>query len=64
MKTVGQMQAFFGNGDQHVSAYRNPDLRLDRVLVGAIKRLDAQVLLDPFEQLGDILPINISHVRS
>lgn len=54
MKTVGQMQAFFGYGDQHVSADRNPDLRLDRVLVGAIKRLDAQVLLDPFEKQFDL----------
>jgi hypothetical protein len=48
MKADGQMQAFLGNGDQHVSADCNPDLRLDRVLVGAIKRLDSQVLLDPF----------------
>ena len=54
MKTVGQMQAFLGNGDQHVSADCNPDLRLDRVLVGAIKRLDAQVLLDPFEEQLDL----------
>ena len=54
MKTVGQMQAFLGNGDQHVSADRDPDLRLDRVLVGAIKRLDAQVLLDPFEKQFDL----------
>jgi hypothetical protein len=29
-------------------------LRLDRVLVGAIKRLDAQVLLDPFEKQLDL----------
>ena len=29
MKTVGQMQTFLGNRDQHVSADRNPDLRLD-----------------------------------
>ena len=54
MKAVGQMQAFLGNGDQHVSADCNPDLRLDRVLVGAIKRLDAQVLLDPFEKQFDL----------
>ena len=54
MKTVGQMQAFLGNGDQHVCADRDPDLRLDRVLVGAIKRLDAQVLLDPFEEQLDL----------
>ena len=50
MKTIWQMQAFLSNGDQHVSADRDPDLRFDSVLVGAIKRLDAQVLLDPFEK--------------
>ena len=54
MKAVGQVQAFLGNGDQHVSADCNPDLRLDRVLVGAIKRLDAQMLLDPFEKQLDL----------
>jgi hypothetical protein len=45
MKTVGQMQAFLGNGDQDVSADRNPNLRLDSVLGGSEKRLDPQVLL-------------------
>jgi hypothetical protein len=54
MKTVGQVQAFLGNGDQHVGADCDPDLRLDRVLVGAIKRLDAQMLLDPFEKQFDL----------
>jgi hypothetical protein len=29
-----------------------------RVLAGAEKDFDAQVLLDPFEELNDILPIN------
>ena len=42
-----------GNGDQHIGANRNPDLRLHGVLAGAQKCLDAQVLRDPFEeQLG------------
>ena len=54
MKTVRQMQAFLSNGDQHVSADGDPDLRLDSILVGAIKRLDAQVLLDPFEKQLDL----------
>ena len=54
MKTVGQMQTFLSNCDQHVSADRDPDLRFDRVLVGAIKRLDAKVLLDPFEKQFDL----------
>jgi len=63
MKTVGQMQAFLGNGDQHVGADCDPDLRLDRVLVGAIKRLDAQMLLDPFEKQFD-LPALAIQVRN
>lgn len=59
MKTIGQMQSFLGNGDQHVCADRDPELRLDRVLVGAIKRLDAQVLLDPFEEQFDLPALSI-----
>jgi len=59
MKTIGQMQSFLGNGDQHVSADGDPDLRFDRVLVGAIKRLDAQVLLDPFEEQFDLPALSI-----
>jgi len=54
MKAFWQTQAFLGDGDQHVSADCNPDLRLDRVLVGAIKRLDAQVLLYPFKKQFDL----------
>jgi hypothetical protein len=54
MKTIGQMQAFLGNGDQHISADRDPDLRLDRVLGGSEKRLDPQMLLDPFEEQLDL----------
>ena len=54
MKTVGKMQTFLSNCDQHVSADRDPDLRFDRVLVGAIKRLDSQVLLYPFEEQLDL----------
>jgi hypothetical protein len=34
-------------------------LGFDGVLAGAVERLDSQVLLDPLEQQGDILPINI-----
>jgi len=54
MKAIGQMQAFLDNGDKHVSPDRDPDLRPDRILVGVIKRLDAQVLLDPFEKQFDL----------
>jgi len=44
LKTVVQMQAFAGNGNEHVLAVRDPDLYLDLVLVGAIKRLNAELL--------------------
>jgi hypothetical protein len=33
-------------------------LGLHRVFAQAVKSLDPQMLLDPFEQLSDILPIN------
>ncbi len=58
------MKLLLDDGDQHVGGYGTPDLRLHGVLAGAQESLDAQVLLDPLEQLGDILPINISRVRS
>ena len=53
------MQLLFDDGDQHVRGAGAPYLRLHGVLAGAEKALDAKVLLDPFEQQGDILPINI-----
>ena len=59
METIGQMQTFLSNCDQHVGADCDPDLRLDLVLVGAIKRLDAQVLLDPFEEQFDLPALSI-----
>ena len=45
-----QKQTFLRNGDQQVGRYGNQDLRLDGVLAGADEHLDAQVLLDPFEE--------------
>ena len=46
-----KMQTFLRNRDQQVRANGNPDLRLHGVLAGAEEHLDAQVLLDPFEEL-------------
>ena len=54
-----KMQAFLCNGDQHIGAHRNPDLRLHCVLAGAQKRLDAQVLLDPFEEQLDLPALTV-----
>ena len=59
-----QHRALLDNGDQHVGCYGNPYLRLHGVLADAEEGLDAQVLLDPFEERGAILPVNISRVRS
>lgn len=44
------MKALLDDGNQHVSAHCNPDLRLHRVLAGAQAFLDVQVLLDPFKK--------------
>ena len=44
------MQFFFDDGNQHVSGHGAPDLRLNRILARAQKVLDAQMLLDPFEE--------------
>jgi len=40
--------------DEDVGGDGNPDLGLDGVLGGPIERLDAQVLLDPFEEEFDL----------
>ena len=45
-----KMQTFLCNGDQQVGGYGNPDLRLHRVFAGTKEHLDAQMLLDPFEE--------------
>jgi hypothetical protein len=52
---MGQDCALFDDGDQHVGRHGDPDLRLHRVLAGAEEGLDAQVLLDPFEEQFDPL---------
>ena len=54
MKTVGQVQTFLGNRDQHLSANRNPDLRFHFVLGGSERRLDSQMPLDPREEQRDL----------
>ena len=59
MKTVGKFQTFFEYRDQHVSADRDPDLRLDCVLAGAKKGLDSQVLFYPFEEQLDLPSLSV-----
>ena len=48
------MKLLSDNGDQHIGGHRAPDLRLHCVLAGAQKTLDAQMLLDPFEEQLDL----------
>ncbi len=49
-----EVEAFFEDGDKEVDRDRDPDLGLDGVLGGAEESLDAQVLLDPFEEQLDL----------
>ena len=48
------MYLFFDNGYQHVNRNCNPDLGLDGILGGPVKRFDTKVLLDPFEENLDL----------
>ncbi len=50
------MKFFLNDGNQHVGGHGAPDLRLHCVLARAQKLLDAQVLLDPFEEQLDLPP--------
>ena len=56
-----QLETLLHDGDQHVGGDRDPCLCLHRVLAGAEKCLDAQVLLDPFEEELDLptLPVQL-----
>ena len=47
------MEMLADDGDQEVNAGGDPQLRLDGVLRRAQKRLDPQVLFDPFEKQFD-----------
>ena len=50
-----QVQLLLDDRHQHIHGHGDPDLRLNRVLGGAVEALDSQVLLDPFERRADIL---------
>ena len=44
------MKLLFDDGDQHIGGHGAPDWRLHGVLTRPQKALDAQMLLDPFEE--------------
>jgi len=48
------MQLFFDNGHQHINGDCYPDLSLDGILGGPIKRFDTKMLFDPFEEDLDL----------
>src|SRR6476646_2373845 len=50
----GQVEAFADDGHEQVGTDGNRDLGFDGILRGAVKGLDAQVLLDPFEEEFDM----------
>lgn len=53
-KTLVDLEGLFENGHKQVGAHGDPDLCLDGVVAGAEEGLDAQVLLDPFEEQLDL----------
>jgi hypothetical protein len=42
------------DGDEDINGHRNPNLDLYCILTGTVERLDAQMLLDPFEEQLDL----------
>ena len=44
------MKLLLDDGNEHIGRHSAPDLRLDCVLAGAQKALDAQVLFDPLTE--------------
>ena len=57
-------QPLLQDGDEHIHGERAPDLGLHGVLARAMEGLDPEMLCDPLEQLGDILPINSALLKS
>src|SRR5579863_8179116 len=49
-----QTELLLDDGNKHVDGNGDPDLRLYRVLGGAVEAFDEQVLLDPFEKELDL----------
>ena len=51
-----QLQLFLDDGYEDINGDRDPDLGLHRILGSPIKSLDAEMLLDPFEEQFDFPP--------
>jgi hypothetical protein len=48
------LQALLDDGDEDIDRYRDPDLRLDRILRRTEETLDPKMLLDPLEEQFDL----------
>ena len=57
-------EALLDDCDEDVDRDGDPDLGLHCILAGTEEGLDPQMLLDPLEQLNDILPINNGFLKS
>jgi len=51
-----QIEPFLDDGDEHEDRDGDPDLGFHDVLRGVVELLDAQVLLDPFEEKLNLPP--------
>ena len=49
-----QLQGFLHDGHKNINGDGDPDLSFDCILGGAIKGLDPEMLLDPFEKQLDL----------
>ena len=54
VKGMREHELFFDDGNQDVNGHSNPNLGLHTVGRGAEETLDAQMLLDPFEEQLDL----------
>ena len=59
-----QAKPLFEDGKQQVDADGHPNLHFDGIGRGAVEGLNTEMLLDPFEQLNDILPTNNALLKS
>ena len=48
------MESFSNDGDKYIGGDGNPDLGLYRIFGSSVEDLDAEMLLDPFEEQFDL----------
>jgi hypothetical protein len=53
-QTALQVKPFLDDRNQHVGAYRSPNLGLHGIQTRTVESLDSQMLFDPFEEEFDL----------